>query len=211
MVDVTDIMSLFTEENLEWFLETFRSFGPLPGILLTFLKSFIPPLPTAVIVGVNAAVYGFWPGFLYSWFGLVSGCLVTFLIVRRISNTRYLDKWASKSKVQKGMRWIQRNGFSYVFILGILPVGPFVAVNMAAGIARMHIQSYLLAVTLGKAIMVFSVSFVGANFADFLEQPILLLGVVAVVFVLLWLSKKVEAYILGGSDEIQKSAEIPSD
>ncbi|MGM1045110.1 MAG: TVP38/TMEM64 family protein [Bacillota bacterium] len=204
-------MSLFTEDNLEWFLEKFRSFGPLPGILLTFLKSFIPPLPTALIVGVNAAVYGFWPGFIYSWLGLVSGCLVTFLVVRKISSSRYLDKWASKPKVQKGMRWIQRNGFSYVFILGILPVGPFVAVNMAAGIARMNIQSYLLAVTLGKGIMVFSVSFVGANFADFLEQPLLLLGVLAVVIVLLWLSRKVEAYILRGSDELHKTAEVSSD
>lgn len=211
MHDVMDIMSLFTEDNLEWFLEKFRSFGPLPGILLTFLKSFIPPLPTALIVGVNAAAYGFWPGFIYSWLGLVSGCLVTFLVVRKISSSRYLDKWASKPKVQKGMRWIQRNGFSYVFILGILPVGPFVAVNMAAGIARMHIQSYLLAVTLGKGIMVFSVSFVGANFADFLEQPLLLLGVLAVVIVLLWLSRKVEAYILRGSDELHKTAEVSSD
>lgn len=205
---VQDIMALFTEENLSWFLEKFRSLGPIPGILLTFMKSFVPPLPTVLIVGVNAAVYGFWPGFIYSWIGLVSGCLLTFLVVRKISGSRYLDKWAAKPKVQRGMRWIQRNGFSYVFLLGILPVGPFVAVNMAAGIARMHIRSYLLAVTLGKGIMVFCVSFVGANFMEFINQPLLLVGVVATVIVLLWISKKIEAFILRGTNTSQKSTEL---
>lgn len=208
MDGVQDIMSLFTEDNLSWFLEKFRSLGPIPGILLTFLKSFVPPLPTALIVGVNAAVYGFWPGFIYSWIGLVSGCLLTFLVVRKISGSRYLDKWAAKPKVERGMRWIQRNGFSYVFLLGILPVGPFVAVNMAAGLARMHVRSYLLAVTLGKGIMVFCVSFVGANIKEFMNQPFLLLGVIAAVIVLLWISKKVEAYILRGTNAMQNGTEL---
>ncbi|KKO53446.1 TVP38/TMEM64 family protein [Paenibacillus sp. DMB20] len=189
-------MSLFTQDNLEWFLEKFRGLGPIPGILLTFMKSFVPPLPTALIVGVNAAVYGFWPGFIYSWFGLVAGCFVTFLLVRSVGKSRYLDQWAAKPKVQKGMRWVQRNGFSYVFLLGILPVGPFVAVNIAAGLARMHIQSYLMAVILGKGIMVFCVSFIGANFSDFLRQPVLFAGVIVFVLLLLWISKKVESYIL---------------
>ena len=87
-------MSYFTESNLEWLLDQFRALGPLPGILLTFLKSFIPPMPTIVIVGVNAAVYGLWAGFLYSWIGMVAGCLTTFLIVRKISGTPLIERWA---------------------------------------------------------------------------------------------------------------------
>ena len=70
----------------------------------------------------------------------------------RAQNIRYTSDrtLGKKPKVQRGMRWIQRNGFSYVFLLGILPVGPFVAVNVAAGLARMNLMSYLMAVTLGK-------------------------------------------------------------
>jgi len=63
---VSDILSNITEENLTNALERYRDFGPLPGIALTFMKSFVPPLPTILIVGVNAAVYGLWLGFLYS-------------------------------------------------------------------------------------------------------------------------------------------------
>ncbi|MCM3258697.1 TVP38/TMEM64 family protein [Paenibacillus lautus] len=189
-------MSYFTQSNLEWFLDQFRALGPLPGILLTFLKSFIPPMPTIVIVGVNAAVYGLWAGFLYSWIGMVAGCLTTFLLVRKISGTPLIERWAKKPKVQRGMRWIQRNGFSYVFLLGILPVGPFVAVNVAAGLARMNVMSYLMAVTLGKGIMVFCVSYIGANLSDFMAEPFKLLGVLAFILLSLWGSRKLDSYFV---------------
>lgn len=203
-----DIMSYFTESNLEWWLEQFRALGPLPGILLTFLKSFIPPMPTIVIVGVNAAVYGLWAGFLYSWIGMVAGCLTTFLIVRKISGTALIERWANKPKVQRGMRWIQRNGFSYVFLLGILPVGPFVAVNVAAGLARMNLMSYLMAVALGKGIMVFCVSYIGANLSDFIAEPFKLFGVLAFIVLSLWVSRKLDSYFIRKQSVQDQQAEL---
>lgn len=205
-----DIMSYFTQSNLEWFLDQFRALGPLPGILLTFLKSFIPPMPTIVIVGVNAAVYGLWAGFLYSWIGMVAGCLTTFLLVRKISGTPLIERWAKKPKVQRGMRWIQRNGFSYVFLLGILPVGPFVAVNVAAGLARMNVMSYLMAVTLGKGIMVFCVSYIGANLSDFMAEPFKLLGVLAFILLSLWGSRKLDSYFVRKQSFHDQEAELNS-
>lgn len=205
-----DIMSYFTQSNLEWFLDQFRALGPLPGILLTFLKSFIPPMPTIVIVGVNAAVYGLWAGFLYSWIGMVAGCLTTFLLVRKISGTPLIERWAKKPKVQRGMRWIQRNGFSYVFLLGILPVGPFVAVNVAAGLARMNVMSYLMAVTLGKGIMVFCVSYIGANLSDLMAEPFKLLGVLAFILLSLWGSRKLDSYFVRKQSFHDQEAELNS-
>ncbi|MDF2814913.1 MAG: yhjE 2 [Paenibacillus sp.] len=192
-MNVADILSNITEENLRNLLEQYRSFGPIPGLLLTFMKSFIPPLPTLLIVGVNAAVYGLWLGFLYSWIGIVSGCMVTFLIVRRIAGHPYLLRWAQKPKVQKSMRWVRRNAFSYVFLLSMFPVGPFVVINMAAGLARMRIRSFLIAVLCGKAIMVLSVSYIGHDLSRFIEQPFLLIYVVLFLALSLIISKQIEA------------------
>jgi uncharacterized membrane protein YdjX (TVP38/TMEM64 family) len=157
------------------------------------MKSFIPPLPTLLIVGVNAAVYGLWLGFLYSWIGIVSGCMVTFLIVRRVAGHPYLLRWAQKPKVQKSMRWVRRNAFSYVFLLSMFPVGPFVVINMAAGLARMRIRSFLIAVLCGKAIMVLSVSYIGHDLSRFIEQPFLLIYVVLFLALSLIISKQIEA------------------
>jgi uncharacterized membrane protein YdjX (TVP38/TMEM64 family) len=191
-MDLSSIQSYFTEDALMDLLDKYRSFGPFPGILLTFMKSFIPPLPTILIIGVNAAVYGLWLGFLYSWIGIVSGCLVTFLIVRKIAGHPYLVRWAQKPKVQKSLLWVRRNAFSYVFLLSIFPVGPFVVINMAAGMARMRLRSFLIAIFFGKAIMVLSVSYIGYDLSRFMRNPFEIIYVLVFIGASLWISKKIE-------------------
>lgn len=191
-MDLLSIQTYFTEDTLRELLEKYRSYGPFPGILLTFMKSFIPPLPTMVIVGVNAAVYGLWLGFLYSWIGIVSGCLVTFLIVRKIADHPYLVRWVQKPKVEKSMLWVRRNAFSYVFLLSIFPVGPFVVINMAAGMARMRLRSFLIAICFGKAIMVLSVSYIGHDLSRFMQNPYEIIYVLLFIGVSLWVSKQIE-------------------
>lgn len=201
------IMDYFTEQNIEMFLERFRALGPLPGVLITFMKSFVPPLPTIVIVGANAAIYGMWLGFLYSWIGLVSGCLLTFFIVRKATDAPFVLRWAAKPKVQKAMVWARRNGFSFVFLLSMLPVGPFVVVNMAAGLTRMPAASFTAAVALGKAVMVFCVSYIGTHLSDFAEQPLKLLGVALFIAASLWLNRKLQAYFTTAAPPAAEPAE----
>ncbi|MBC8079631.1 MAG: TVP38/TMEM64 family protein [Gorillibacterium sp.] len=193
-MDMLVSISTWTEEDLRNLLEKYRALGPLPGIALTFLKSFIPPLPTIVIVGLNAAVYGLWLGFLYSWLGLVSGCLTTFLIVRKAASHRYFQRWARKPKVQKGMVWVRHNAFSYVFILSLFPVGPFVVINLVAALARMRLRSFAIALFFGKAIMVFAVSYIGSDLERFTRRPVDILYVLLFIGASLWISKKVEGH-----------------
>lgn len=188
-----DIMSWLTEERLRTLLEQYRSLGPLPGVGLTFMKSFVPPLPTIAIVGLNGAVYGLWLGFLYSWIGLVAGCVTTFLIIRKIGDHRYLRKWAERPKVAKSMTWVRQSGFSYVFLLSLFPVGPFVVINMAAGLAAMRLRSYLIALCAGKAIMVFAVSYIGNDVDRFIRHPGEMVYVLLFIGVSLWGVKAIES------------------
>ncbi|WP_445669773.1 TVP38/TMEM64 family protein [Paenibacillus sp. FSL R10-2199] len=186
-------MSWLTEERLRTLLEQYRSLGPLPGVGLTFMKSFVPPLPTIAIVGLNGAVYGLWLGFLYSWIGLVAGCVTTFLIIRKIGSHRYLRKWAERPKVAKSMTWVRQSGFSYVFLLSLFPVGPFVVINMAAGLAAMRLRSYLIALCAGKAIMVFAVSYIGNDVDRFIRHPGEIVYVLLFIGVSLWGVKAIES------------------
>ncbi|MDF9840003.1 MULTISPECIES: TVP38/TMEM64 family protein [unclassified Paenibacillus] len=188
-----DISSWLTEERLRVLLEQYRTLGPLPGIGLTFMKSFVPPLPTIAIVGLNGAVYGLWLGFLYSWLGLVAGCAATFLIIRKIASHPYLQKWARRPKVAESMTWVRRSGFSYVFLLSLFPVGPFVVINMAAGLAGMRLRSYLLAIGAGKAIMVFAVSYIGNDVERFIRNPWEIIYVLLFIGLSLWCVKTIEA------------------
>ncbi|MFC4102128.1 TVP38/TMEM64 family protein [Paenibacillus xanthanilyticus] len=194
MSSLIDTLTSLTEEDVRHFLDRYRSLGPLPGIALTFMKSFVPPLPTLIIVGVNAAVYGLWLGFLYSWLGMIAGCMTTFLIFRRIGEHRYARKWAAKPRVQRSMVWIRRNAFGYVFLLSLFPVGPFVVINIAAALAGMPLRSFLIAILFGKAVMVMSVSMIGYDVESFIREPARLLYVVLFVLVSFIISKRIEAW-----------------
>jgi uncharacterized membrane protein YdjX (TVP38/TMEM64 family) len=200
-MDLTEWLSGLTEERLRELLETFRSFGPLPGILLTFLKSFVPPLPTLLIIGVNAAVYGLWLGFLYSWIGMVGGCLVTFLIVRRMAGHPYLERWIRKPKLQKALVWARRHAFSYVLLLSLLPVGPFVVVNVAAAVAGMRFRSFAVAIACGKAVMVFTVSYLGHDPHQYFENPMQLLYILILFALALVIGKYAESRIARSAGE----------
>ena len=136
------------------------------GCLLPFMKSFIPPLPTLVIISVNAAVYGLWLGFLYSWIGIVCGCLVTFAIVKKVAGHPYLVRWSQKPNVQKSLNWARRQALITSLFLVYSRLGPFVVINMAAGLVRMRFRSFFVAVAAGKAVMVMSVSFIGYDLND---------------------------------------------
>lgn len=186
------MLSSVTEQQLLEWLEQFGSFGPLPGILLTFLKSFVPPLPTLLIVSVNAAAYGLWLGFLYSWIGMLAGCVLTFALVRGVAGHRLLERWTSKPKVQEAMLWARRNAFSYVFLLSLLPVGPFVVVNIAAALSGMRLRSFALAAACGKGIMILFVSYIGHDWTSYMENPLRLLYIVLFIAVSLVISKNIE-------------------
>ncbi|WP_339279382.1 TVP38/TMEM64 family protein [Paenibacillus sp. FSL W8-1187] len=200
------LMSYMTEERLLELLERYRSYGPLPGILLPFLKSFVPPLPTLLLIGTNAAAYGLWAGFLYSWLGLVAGCMTTFLAVRAASGHRLARRWADKPKVKASMSWIRRNAFSYVFVLSLFPVGPFVLVNMAAAVSRMPIGRFFAAVGVGKGIMALVVSYVGHDVGRFYRDP-LQLAFVALLLFLSWAAcKAIEKKFMKPAAEEEASA-----
>ncbi|WP_309118562.1 TVP38/TMEM64 family protein [Paenibacillus sp.] len=202
---IADLLSMLTEERLAEWLDRYRSWGPLPGLLVPFLKSFVPPLPTIVIVGWNAVVYGLWVGFLYTWIGMVAGCITTFLIVRKIAEHPIMLRWGRRPKVARAMHWIRQRAFSYVFLLSILPAGPFVVVNTAAALTRMNVRSFALAVSGGKAIMIFTISYFGHDPGVYFEQPWRLLFILALVAVSLVLSKRINARF---ADEAPRSDSV---
>lgn len=55
------------KEDILEILESYEALGPLPGIFMPMIESFLPILPLIVLVIANAAAYGLWKGFLFSW------------------------------------------------------------------------------------------------------------------------------------------------
>jgi hypothetical protein len=65
-------------DSIQLTLESYSAWGPLPGILLPFIESFLPFLPLILIIAASANIYGLGFGFLFSWIGVTSGAVCVF-------------------------------------------------------------------------------------------------------------------------------------
>lgn len=180
-------------KDIEALLERYSELGPLPGILLPLLEALLPFLPLVVFIFANATAYGMWAGFLYSWIGVCIGALLVFLLARwigRLYGTRIRRRFP---KTEKFFTWMERKGFTPIFLLSCFPFSPSALVNISAGLSNMPLHSFLTAIMLGKAVMIFLMSYLGSDLRAMADEP-WRIAVAAVVLVAMWFGgKKLES------------------
>lgn len=191
-MDIIAYLDSITIEDIEHLFHKYQALGPLPGILLPLLESFLPFLPLMLFVIANANSFGLWLGFLYSWVGSSAGSLLVFFIIRRFGRKRFLRFLSRHDKVKRMMNWVERHGFAPLFLLLCFPFTPSALVNVVAGLSKINTWQFALAVLSGKLVMIFMLSFSGYDLRALVEEPIRL-TIVCVVMALLWfIGKKIE-------------------
>jgi uncharacterized membrane protein YdjX (TVP38/TMEM64 family) len=191
-MDFEAIKAWFTLENIMELIEEYRSFGPLPGIVLPMIEAFLPFLPLFIFVMANASAFGLWLGFLYSWLGSCVGALMLFLLIRKYGQKRVFSFLSKHPKVQKLMDWVDRHGFGPLFLLLCFPFTPSVVVNVVAALSKISIYQYMLAVAIGKMVMIFTISFVGYDLQSLITRPYRTGVVFLVIFILWYVGKRIE-------------------
>jgi uncharacterized membrane protein YdjX (TVP38/TMEM64 family) len=190
---MSDLKEFFTLENIEQLLKAYgEAGGPLLGIGIPLVESFIPILPLVVIIMANAAAYGLWHGFIYSWIGSVIGSFLLFLLVRRYGQAKFFNFLTKHPHVDSSLRWFEERGFGPLFIILCFPFTPVIIVNVMAGLSRIRVFQFLLAISLSKIIMIFMMSYVGADFRSFIEKPIKSVIALIVLVVVWYIGKQVE-------------------
>ncbi|WP_425456166.1 TVP38/TMEM64 family protein [Bacillus yapensis] len=186
-------------------IEDYRAIGPIPGILLPMLEAFLPFLPLVIFVMANANAFGLWFGFLFSWVGASVGALLVFLLIRRYGQKRFLSFLKKSPKVKKLMAWLERHGFGPLFLLLCFPFTPSAVVNIVAGLSKISIYQYMLAVIAGKMVMIFTISFVGYDIRSLITQPIRTAIVGVVIFILWLVGKQIEVRL---NKNVEKEKQI---
>jgi uncharacterized membrane protein YdjX (TVP38/TMEM64 family) len=173
-------------------IQEYRSFGPIPGVVLPMLEAFLPFLPLVLFVMANASAFGLWLGFLYSWLGSCLGALLLFLLIRKYGQKRVFSFLSKHPKVRKLMDWVDRHGFGPLFLLLCFPFTPSVVVNIVAALSKISMYQYMLAVAIGKMVMIFTMSFVGYDLHSLITQPYRTAVVFLVIFILWYVGKRIE-------------------
>jgi len=175
--------------QVEAWLHEYSNLGPIPGILFPLIEAFLPVLPLIVFVMGNAAAYGLWLGFLYSWIGVCAGAMLVFWLVRLFGKRLKMYIQKRLPGTQKFFHWIEEKGFTPIFLLFCFPFTPSVLVTVGAGISAVSFSTFLVAVLTGKSVMIFVMAFIGHDWQGFITQPWRII-VAILVFVLLWFAGK---------------------
>lgn len=191
-MDIGTLKEWLTIENIMSLIQEYRALGPLPGILLPMLEAFLPFLPLFLFVMANASAFGLWLGFLFSWIGACIGAFLVFFLVRKFGQKRLLVFLQKHQKVQKLMEWVEEHGFGPLFLLLCFPFTPSAVVNIVAGLSRISVAQYMLAVMTGKVVMIFTISFIGYDIRSLITQPLRTAIVLGVIFILWYVGKRIE-------------------
>ncbi|KGX92634.1 hypothetical protein N781_15020 [Pontibacillus halophilus JSM 076056 = DSM 19796] len=195
LTDLTfqDLKRMFENDTLDDFfldlLDQYAQLGPIPGILLPFLEAFLPFLPLFAFVLGNSLAYGLFFGFLYSWIGAAAGAFVVFLFIRRVGDWRFMKFIREHKRVRKVTAWLERHGFGPLFLLMCFPFSPSAIINVVAGLSKVSVQQFMLAVVMGKAVMIFTIAFVGHSITEFTAHPVRTL-IVGICILLFWVVGK---------------------
>ena len=181
------------EEQIQRTIESYSAYGPLPGLLLPLIESVFPFLPLLLFVAVNANVYGFWLGFLYSWLGVSAGTMLVFWVSRKFGGR--FGTWLQRRFPASStfFHWIERKGFTPIFLLACFPFTPSFLINLASGLSTVRFRTFMIAILLGKAVMISSIALLSFNITDLANEPWRIVVALVVIVVMWFGGKRLEA------------------
>ncbi|MEG2362939.1 MAG: VTT domain-containing protein [Terrisporobacter sp.] len=170
------IQNLYNLVNDYWLLSI------IVGMMSIFIESFLPILPLVALVTANAALFGLYPGLIISWIGSVSGTICLFIIIRKISHWKIMEK-IKNEKTEKAIHWIENRGFKLLFFAYACPFLPACVITISQGLAKRKTSVFVSAVLAGKLIMFYIVSYIGNDIYGFITNPIKILTFSVIVFI----------------------------
>lgn len=126
----------------------------------------------------GAVVFTMFGGFLFGWFfgalggvlGSTIGGVITVLIGSASVGTSLQN--AALPRFQKLARGFREGAFGYIVLLRLIPVVPYIAINVAAGLFRVPLKTFVAATMIGIAPIAFCFGFIGSGLDQGIEKQL---------------------------------------
>ena len=160
--------------------------GPILASILIIIESIIPVLPLFVFITVIFLAYGNILGFIISWICTCIGCLISYLLVKYLTN-KYIK--TNSKKLNNLIKVINKIDYSNLVVLIAIPFTPAFLINIACGMSKIDIKKFMSAIMIGKISLVWFWGFIGTSLIESLKDPVILIKVLLVVLIMFIISK----------------------
>ena len=160
-------------QNLLYIAQDNLILSIVAGLFSAFIESFIPALPLVAIVSANAAIHGMLKGLIISWIGSGLGTIALFLVVSRFRNIRVLRWLLKNNKVDSVIEWVDKKGFSILFLAYACPFMPSCRATLASALCgKKKLIDFIPPMLAGKFVMFIIISYISEDITGFIHSPI---------------------------------------
>lgn len=178
-------------EIINDFLANAGVWEPLFSSIFIVLEGTFAFLPLFVFVTINVLTMGNILGSIISWICTIIGSFIAFSLFR-YGISPILKKLIKNPKsLNKFKKMIRNMPFSRLVLIISIPLTPSFFVNLAAGLSDIPIRKYLYALLFGKACIILFWGVFGTSLVDCLNNPIMLIKVIAMLVICNLFSKVV--------------------
>ncbi|MEG0152063.1 MAG: TVP38/TMEM64 family protein [Cellulosilyticaceae bacterium] len=165
---------------LKEYILSFGIWAPIISFCLMLLQSIIAPIPSAMIVLSNAALFGWWQGALLSWVSSITGATMCFYIARMLGREA-VYKVTNRLSIKKVDKFFEKHGKYTVLIARLIPFMSFDIISYAAGLTSMGYSSFIGATAIGQIPTVILYSYIGESLTGETETMIFdFMGAIAI-------------------------------
>lgn len=168
-----------TPESVRTAVVSWGALAPMAYIVILALRPFLFFPSTLLFIAAGLA-FGPLLGTLYAAVGGTTGALVTFILARSLGREFVQARLPPRLRRMQEQEW----GARLIFILNLVPIVPITAVNYGAGLSRVSLRHYTLAVIGGLTPRAFAYSFFGDSLLDIgSTQFLAAIGVLALLVI----------------------------
>lgn len=165
--------------------------GILFSAFIIIMESIIPVLPLGVFIAINMVLLGNTLGYIVSWIATCLGCLLSFLLVRKVFYKRFNEKNNKKEKINKILKKMNNISFSGFVVITALPFTPAFLINIASGLSKMELKKFMTGILIAKVFIVYFWGFIGTTFLQSVTDIKVIIELVVMLLTAYLLSKLV--------------------
>jgi len=136
--------------NHQALIELYQTHGLLTvaAFMAIYIVQTALSLPGAAILSLAAgALFGAVAGTVYAVVAATIGATLAFLVTRYLLREAVLGRFGAR--LEGINRELADRGFNYLLFLRLVPVFPFFLINLAAGLTRLPLRTFVLATLVG--------------------------------------------------------------
>jgi uncharacterized membrane protein YdjX (TVP38/TMEM64 family) len=118
------------------------------GFMAIYILQTALSLPGAAILSLAAgAIFGAVMGTVYANIAATIGATLAFLVTRYLLRDAVLAKFGYK--LEGTNKELEERGLNYLLFLRLVPIFPFFLINLAAGLTRLPLRTFVLGTMIG--------------------------------------------------------------